>query len=390
MRILIVPLPALAATNGSQSRVSQLIKGFSKEGFEVATCAAIDYNYKEREGVSNYYLEVPIPMGFPKIIGKNLFQIANRLGVTKRKAVHSFEEVLFLTGALSEKYFKKNIQCVSEAILQYKPDCVYSEFNLGTIVAAKLAGVKCVTNYSFPVQAQYAASPQYAKGVNRVLRRLGLKEVHSSLELFDLADYKVVPSSPSLEPIEGEKVIFTGPFVSHTCRPVALKKNKIVAYMGSGTISNKQLVKELTRAFVRQDVEVYIAGSDLKEKVEGNIHMGRYFDFEALLPETLVFIHHGGQNSVMQALRYGVPQLICPGKVFERQYNASSIEKRKAGIVVNEKVFTSQVITRAVEKLVSDPCYRENSMILWGEIEKLGGIETVTTLMKRIKKEDES
>jgi len=133
MRILIVPLPALAATNGSQSRVSQLIKGFSKEGFEVATCAAMD---------------------------KNLFQIANRLGVTKKKAVQSYEEVLFLTGAISEKYFEKNIQCVREAILQYKPDCVYSEFNLGTIVAAKLEGVKCVTNYSFPVQAQYAASPQ--------------------------------------------------------------------------------------------------------------------------------------------------------------------------------------------------------------------------------------
>lgn len=385
MRVLIVPLPALAPTNGSQGRVKQLIKGFQSEGFEVATCAALDYNFKKQVDVSNYFLEVPIPMGLPKWIGTHLFQIASGLGIISRRTVNSFEEILFLTGALSEHYFARNIECVRAAIQQYRPDVVYSEFNLGTIVAGKLEQVKVLTNYSYPVQPTYACTPHLAKGVNKVLERLGMPKVNSALELFDLADYKIIPSSYRLEPIEGENVIFTGPFLQDTkkiCK--ATKRNKIVAYMGTGTISAKRLLQELRQAFYKSEYEVYIVGKGLEEKIDINIHTAEHFDFSKLLPEAAVMIHHGGQNSIMDALRFSVPQIICPGKVFERKYNAQSIAKQGAGLVLEEKQFTGSHIKSLLEMIKMNAKYQINSEKLWEEIARLGGIHRVIQVVKQM------
>lgn len=122
MRILIIPLPALAPTLGSQERVRQLIAGFREAGFEVATCAAEDLNFKKQDNIANYYLETPIPMGLPSWLGRNLFQLAAQTGMTARKTVHSFDEVLFLTGAINEGYFQRSVACIRQAIRSYQPD----------------------------------------------------------------------------------------------------------------------------------------------------------------------------------------------------------------------------------------------------------------------------
>lgn len=383
MRILMVPLPALAPTQGSQGRVKQLIAGFRAAGFEVATCAAEDLNFKKQEDIENYFLEVPIPMGLPSWLGKNLFQLASKTGITARKTVHSFDEVLFLTGAINKGYFERSVACIQQAIRSYKPDLVYGEFNLSAIIAAKLEGVRVFTDYSYPVQPTYASMPKLAKGVNKAIEKWGMPKVHSVLEIFKWADYRIVPSCYELEPIDDEKVLFTGPFgVQQEQETRQIRRNKILAYMGVGTISNKQLVHELRQAFMGTDYEVYIVGKGVKEQVDKNIHCAPFMNFNELLPKTAVFIHHGGQNSMMDALRYGVPQLICPGKIFERKYNASSIIKQGAGIVLDETDFHSKQIKEAVTKLIAQECYMQDSRRLWHEIKKLGGVASIVKLIQ--------
>ena len=386
MRILIVPLPALAPTQGSQLRVRQLITGFRAAGFEVATCAAEDLNFKKQEGITNYFLEIPIPMGLPSCIGKNMFQFAAKTGLSSKKTVHSFDEVLFLTGAIHEGYFRRSVQCICGAIETYKPDLVYSEFNLSAIIAAKLEGVKVFTDYSYPVQDTFASKPSLAKGVNRALKAWGMPGVSSVLEIFKWADYQIVPSSYTLEPIDGENIIFTGPFMTQEeSRNQEVKRDKILAYMGIGTISNKKLVHELTGVFAGQPYEVYIVGKGLKAQTRQNIHLAPFIDFKELLPETAVFIHHGGQNSIMDALQYGVPQLICPGKMFERKYNAYSITSRGAGITLSEKAFCSKEIKASITKLIKEESYKQNSQKLWQEIKELGGAARIVELIKENK-----
>jgi UDP:flavonoid glycosyltransferase YjiC (YdhE family) len=75
----------------------------------------------------------------------------------------------------------------------------------------------------------------------------------------------------------------------------------------------------LTGAFAGTGSDVYIATKGVKSFKRDNISVDRRFDFDELMPEAVAFINHGGQNSVMTGLINGIPQIICPGNIFERQ-----------------------------------------------------------------------
>lgn len=172
MKILIVPMAAIAETASPFSRAEILAKSFLENGFQVALCAADNVNFKDIDDVHNYHLSVPVPMGLPKRIGLCVYPIADKLGVIGRKTIHSFEEVLHLTGASSHLYFKASIAEIRSAIIDFQPDVIYSEFNLSAIAAAKIEHKTVIATYSFPTQPAYAASPQFAKDVNKVLNEL--------------------------------------------------------------------------------------------------------------------------------------------------------------------------------------------------------------------------
>ena len=137
MKILIVPMAAMAETHGPAQRCRIMAEGFRSAGIEVATCMAGDVNYKEIEGVPNYYLDIPMPLGLPKIIAARLYPAAQKLGITSKKTVDSFDEVLRLTGNLDHDYLKKSVSSIRNAICETCPDAVYSEFNISAIIAAK-------------------------------------------------------------------------------------------------------------------------------------------------------------------------------------------------------------------------------------------------------------
>ena len=106
MKILIVPMAALAETHGPSGRCRLLAEGFKKTDTEVATCMAEDANYKAVEEVPNYFLDVPMPMGLPEFIAKRTFPLAQKLGIVSKKTVDSFDQVLRYTGNLNHGYLK--------------------------------------------------------------------------------------------------------------------------------------------------------------------------------------------------------------------------------------------------------------------------------------------
>ena len=52
--------------------------------------------------------------------------------------------------------------------------------------------------------------------------------------------------------------------------------------------------------------DVYVAGCQA-ERQEGRVHFAPRFVFSELLPRARCFVHHGGQNSTMDALAHAVP-----------------------------------------------------------------------------------
>ncbi len=390
MKILLAPMAALAETAGPSSRVRLLAEGFREAGIEVATCAAEDVNYREIGGVRNFFLDVPMPMGLPEVIATRTFPVAQKLGVTARKTVTSFDQVLRFTGNLDYKYLKKSVESVRQAVQEFRPDAVYSEFNVSAMIAARKEGVPLYATVSYPTQHTFACDPSLAKGLNRLLGELELPEVESALQLFDWADRAFCPSIRELEPMEREDVCYVG-----TLKTVAKavdgengrgaagkkKRNKVLVYMGNGTVSAKQMMQVVSRVFCGTGYEVYIASTYLPEGTTLNVHVAPRWDFDTLLDEAVLFINHGGQNSIMDGLIHGVPQIMVPGKVFERQYNAKSVMENKAGVSLSYKNFNAEKLSVIVEKVAHSKSNREYAAALGKKLVAGGGVKTMVDII---------
>ena len=376
----------MGSQKGPFSRASAICKGLIKEGHDVACCIGEDPNYQKIEGVENYYTPVPSPMGLPKVIGKRMFKIAEILGVRQKRPVNSFEEVLYITGAIDKKHFAEDVACIRKAIQSYKPNVVYSEFNLSAIVAAKAENIKVATGYSFPTQKAYASNPEYCKGVQSYLKENMLPEIESVLDIFNWADLKIAPSSYQLEPINDDNVVFTGPLFNISNNSINnLPRKKIISYINA-SLGVSTVVNELTKAFLNSEYEVFIATEELKPYRRDNIIVGRRFDFSKLMPEAIAYLNHGGQNSIMTGLVHGVPQIICPGNVFERKYNADSVVALNAGIKLLQEEFISDRVKEIINEFEKNPNWSNSSKIAGEELMMLGGIHKAITALESLNK----
>ena len=77
----------------------------------------------------------------------------------------------------------------------------------------------------------------------------------------------------------------------------------------------------------------------------------------------------------MDALAYGAPQVIFPGKVFERQYNAKSIAAAHAGIELGE--FSANALAVAIERIAHDASLAQGAQALRRTLASLGGTQTI-------------
>jgi UDP:flavonoid glycosyltransferase YjiC (YdhE family) len=145
--------------------------------------------------------------------------------------------------------------------------------------------------------------------------------------------------------------------------------------MGNGSISYRTQLSVLKEAFYNSPCQVYIASYQAEPVEEGNIHTARRFDFNTLLPQAAAFINHGGQNSVLSGIMSAVPQIVFPGNVFERQYNADSIERLNLGKRYADAQFTPSILVRAVQKIRDLPGFAENTYRLQDQLTQLGGVD---------------
>ena len=371
-------MSAIAETAGPVSRCRRIAEAFAGAGAEVATCMAEDVNFKAVNGVRNYFLDIPMPFGLPAFIAKRTFPIAQKLGITSRKTVSSFDDVLRITGNLDYNYLKKSVQSIRHAIRDFNPDIVYSEFNISAFIAAIVEDKKICATVSYPTQYGYAHNSRYATGLNRLLKDFGLDSVDSALQLFDWADIEICPSIRELEPIN-DNVIFCGALKN--VLPKECSRNKILVYMGNGTVPASKMLKVVSKAFAGSGYEVFIASKYLDKRDIDNIHIAPRWDFDSLLHESVCFINHGGQNSICDGLQHGVPQIVVPGKVFERKYNAQSLVDNNAGVCLNYEDFNADTLRKTAERVINSAEMRTNALALGQKLSLAGGVDLVVKIL---------
>ncbi len=385
LRLLITPMAVAAETGGPFTRARTLAVAAQEQGHVVAFCAAEDPNYRPVDGVANYVAPVPSPFGTPLPLGRILFRVALLWFRNHEMPVTSFEQAFYIIGATANTFFARDVQHLRLTMRTFRPDIVFAIERPAAIVAAKLEHIRVLTSYSLPMGKAFASNPEYSKGVNSFLQANHLPRVESVLDLFDRADRKVVPSSPELEPLSEDNVMYVGPFQRAEKPAVAVpfaQRTRIVAYTGSGGISPRRLIRTLEQAFAGTEYEIYVATKEVKPFTRKAMHVDQWFDFNTLLPEALVYIHHGGQNSVVSGLLYGVPQIICAGQHYERQYNASSVEQVQAGFSLDTKDLTPDSLRDLVRELKEHPSYAQHAREAGEKLLSLGGLSRIVEILQ--------
>lgn len=373
---------ARSQMGGPWSRAQQIARAFLSRGHEVTLVWGDDGNCVDPVA-STLEIPVPSPLGLPEAIARHAFPLASRLGLMGRKPVHSFEEVLWLTGALDERYTRAAIEALRTHMRAARPDVVYSEFNLAAVIAARAEGICCVGSGSQPTTASYASNPRKSAGIRRLLREMGMPAPASSLSILEGMKRRFIPSCPTLEPRAGERAVYCGfldepPALTPTPRDCAL------VYLGSGSVPAGVAMRVGRQLSSALGCDVYVAG--VPEAVYAaaghEVYCAPRLNFGELLPRARVMVHHGGQNSMMDALAYEIPQVVVPGRVFERQFNAESVERTRCGLSACAP--KPALIAEAALRLVDEPALTSGIRGVRDELSELGGTERIVREVEKL------
>ena len=375
---------ARSRMGGPWSRAQQIARAFLGRGHEVTLAWGDDGNCIDPVAPT-FEIPVPSPLGLPEAIARHTFPLASRLGLMGRKPVHSFEEVLWLTGSLDYRYSCAVVEKLREFIRTWRPDVVYSEFNLAAVIAARAEGIPCVGSGSQPTTAAYASNPRKSAGIRRLLREMGMPAPASSLTILEGMKHRFIPSCPSLEPDAGKQAIYCG-FLGEvpTVDSHSTDRDCAVVYLGSGSVPAGVAVRVGRQISSALGCDVYVAGvpEAVYAAADHKVHCAPRLNFAELLPRTRVMVHHGGQNSMMDALTYQVPQVVVPGRVFERQFNADAVERTRCGLSVRAP--KPALIAEAALRLVDEPALTSGIRGVRDELSELGGTERIVSEVEKI------
>ena len=374
---------ARSRMGGPWSRAQRVARAFQDGGHEVTLAWGDDGNCADPIAPT---LEIPVPspLGLPEAIARHTFPLASRLGLMGRKPVRSFEEVLWLTGALDERYTRAAINTLRAHMRAARPDVVYSEFSLAAIIAARAEGIPCVGSGSQPTTAAYASNPRKSAGIRRLLCEMGMPAPASSLTVLEGMGRRFIPSCPTLEPRAGERAVYCG-FLDEPPALTGRPRDCALVYLGAGSVPAGVAVRAGRELAEALGCDVYVAGVPEATQVSGGhtVTCAPRFDVAELLPRAQVFVHHGGQNSMMDALSDEVPQVIVPGRIFERQFNAEAVENARCGLTVHAP--KPALIARAARRIVVDePALTSGIRGLRDELSSLGGTKRIVREVEKL------
>ena len=373
---------ARSRMGGPWSRAQRVARAFQDAGHEAVLAWGDDGNCANPIAPT---LEIPVPspLGLPEAIARHTFPLASRLGLMGRKPVHSFEEVLWLTGALDERYTRAAVDALRAHMRTARPNVVYSEFSLAAVIAARAEGIPCVGSASQPTTASYASNPRKSAGIRRLLREMGMPAPASSLTIFEGMRRRFIPSCPTLEPRAGERAVYCG-FLGESPALTPTPRDCVLVYLGAGSVTAGVAVRAGRELAEVLGCDVYVAG--VPEAIYASrghtVTCAPRFNFSELLPCARVFVHHGGQYSMMDALSYEVPQLIVPGRVFERQFNAEAVENARCGLTARKP--KPALIARAARALLDEPALTSGIRGLREELSSLGGAARIVREVEKL------
>jgi zeaxanthin glucosyltransferase len=152
-----------------------------------------------------------------------------------------------------------------------------------------------------------------------------------------------------------------------------------LVYASMGTIQNGDPVifKLIAAACAELDVQLVLSiGSSLKRsdlgELPGDPIVVNYAPQLHLLKRAHVLINHGGINTVLDALSFGVPMVLIP-VTSDQPGMAARIDWSGSGIVLNHKKLTLRILKSALSTILETPSFKTVAMKIQREMSSLNG-----------------
>ena len=111
--------------------------------------------------------------------------------------------------------------------------------------------------------------------------------------------------------------------------------------------------------------------SDLGE-IPKNFIVKNYVPQTEVLKHTRLFITHGGMNSTIEGLYYGVPLIVIPQSA-DQPIIAGQVANIGAGITLQMQKLTANQLSEAVDQVLNDPSFDKAVANIRDSFQKAGG-----------------
>lgn len=294
---------------------------------------------------------------------------------------------------------------IEDRIAALKPDLViYDKFSVAARLIAKDQSIKAATflpsyaaNQHFnlgklfsgkmsPPSPDHPALVQFRADAERIKQRFGV----AFTGLHDIFGYSeplnVCFVAKSFQ-YEGDKFddhfAFVGPCVSqrdHSHKwDTDDKDSRPVLFISLGTVFNSwpEFFRMCFEAFGGSEWRVLMAvGKNVERSALGappeNFQIAEHLPQLDILEKTSVFVTHGGMNSTMEALWFGVPMVVVP-QMAEQAATARRVNELGLGVAFERDSLTIADLRQAVTRLKDDTAVRTKLRAMQQDVRASGG-----------------
>lgn len=206
--------------------------------------------------------------------------------------------------------------------------------------------------------------------------------------LLDIEPLNIVFLPRTLQPLQenfDHRFAFVGPSMRPRFSPpgFSLKKQdqRPLLYISMGTIfsTHHQLafIRNCFQAFSDSDwLVIQSIGNEIDraqlEPIPENFLVYQHVPQLEVLQQTDLFITHGGINSALEALYYGIPLVFVP-QMPEQEMTSQLLTMRGLGITLAKTDLTADVLQKTVTRIHTDPTFRANAQAMQNILRACGG-----------------
>ncbi|HLZ60772.1 MAG TPA: macrolide family glycosyltransferase [Ktedonosporobacter sp.] len=181
------------------------------------------------------------------------------------------------------------------------------------------------------------------------------------------------------------RFLFVGPSISLRQDAPAFSLDRSTSqptlFISLGTAFNNRpdFFNLCLRAFGNQPWRVVMAyGKKIDvaalDAVPPNFLLAPYVPQLEVLQQTSVFVTHGGMNSTMESLYFGVPMVVVP-QMIEQGMTARRCAELGLGVALDPNTLTAETLRAAVEQVHHTPSFRQNVQDMQQTVRSAGGYQ---------------